>query len=191
MAAREEILRELFPDLGESSYDNWDYQQHDALLAFMNQHMLAAPSEPRHIWKLDGFLEDAPADETLSMAWLHMAHAGPLPLIWDLLDRLPPDETLHLLNLEEFTDVVNGCAPDVLVWNPFVILRMVATVRYLQVKAQELHDRAHTTIGDDLEEKIRLRGQGPVSRTSQGPTDGHVHQARTSPSCCYLQRGAR
>ena len=26
LAAREDILQELFPDLGESSYDNWDYQ---------------------------------------------------------------------------------------------------------------------------------------------------------------------
>ena len=61
--------------MGRSSYDNWDYQQqqHDALQAFMNQRMLAAPSEPRHIWKLDGPLEDAPADETPTMAWLHMA----------------------------------------------------------------------------------------------------------------------
>ena len=49
LAAREEILHELFPDLGESSYENWDYQQQDTLQAFMNQRMLAAPSEPRHI----------------------------------------------------------------------------------------------------------------------------------------------
>ena len=50
LAAREEILRDLFLDLGVSSYGIWDYQQHDALLAFMNQHMLAAPTGPRHIW---------------------------------------------------------------------------------------------------------------------------------------------
>ena len=93
LAAREGILQELFPDLGESLYDNWDYQQQDALQAFMNQRMLAAPSEPRHIWKLDDPLEDAPADETPTSAWLHMAHAGPLPPIWDLLDYQPQVES--------------------------------------------------------------------------------------------------
>ena len=72
LAARQEILHDLFPDLGESSYENWDYQQHEALLAFMKQRMIAAPTEPRHIWKLDGPLEDNPADET---------HVGPLPPI--------------------------------------------------------------------------------------------------------------
>ena len=125
----------------------------------MNQRMLVAPSEPRHIWKLDGPLEDAPADETPTAAWLHIAHAGSLPPIWDLLDCAQPQvETLHLLNLEEFTDLLNGCAPDAL-----VILRMVATARYLHLKAQELHDAlisVHITFGDDLEEKIRLRDQG-------------------------------
>ena len=63
-----------------------------------------------------------------------MAHAGPLPPILDLLDCQPQVETLHLLNLEEFTDLVNGCAPDALLWNAFVILRMVATARYLHLK---------------------------------------------------------
>ena len=106
----------------ESSYDNWDYQQHETLLAFMNQCMLAAPTEPRHIWKLDGTLKDAPADETPTMALLYMAHVGPLPPIWDLLDCQPTVETLHLLKLEEFTDLINECAPDALVRNSFVIL---------------------------------------------------------------------
>ena len=40
-----EILSDLFPDLGESSYENWDYQQSDVLLAIM----LARPEETRHI----------------------------------------------------------------------------------------------------------------------------------------------
>ena len=35
-------------------------------------------------------LEDAPYDVTPSMAWLHMAHIGPLPPIWDLLDHQRP-----------------------------------------------------------------------------------------------------
>ena len=40
---RHEILSDRFPDLGESSYEDWDYQQSDVLLAFMNQRMLARP----------------------------------------------------------------------------------------------------------------------------------------------------
>ena len=77
-------------------------------MAFLNQRMLAATDETRHIWKLDGPLEDVPNDEVPSMAWLHMAHVGPLPLIWDLLDLQPNSETLHLLSLVEFTDLLNG-----------------------------------------------------------------------------------
>ena len=110
LAAREAIHQELFPDLGESSYENWDYQQHDALQAFMDQRQLAAPSEPRHIWKLDGPLEDAPVDETPTSVLLHMARADRLPPIWDLLDCAQPQvETLHLLNLEEFTEMRARC----------------------------------------------------------------------------------
>jgi len=33
-------------------------------MAFLNQRMLAAPDETRHIWKLDGPLETNPNDET-------------------------------------------------------------------------------------------------------------------------------
>ncbi len=40
----------------------------------------------------------------------------------------------------EFTDLLNGCAPDALVRNAFVILRMVATARYLHLKSQELYE---------------------------------------------------
>ena len=96
-------------------------------MAFLNQRMLAASDETRHIWKLDGPLKDAPNDEVPSMAWLHMAHTGPLPPIWDLLDLQPNSETLHLLSLVEFTDPLNGCAPDALVRSAVMILRMVAT----------------------------------------------------------------
>jgi hypothetical protein len=49
LGARHEILSDLFPDLGESSYEDWDFQQGNVLLAFMNQRMLAAPDETRHI----------------------------------------------------------------------------------------------------------------------------------------------
>jgi hypothetical protein len=112
LAARQGTLSELFPDLGESSYENWDFKQADVLMAFLNQQMLAAPDETRHIWKLDDPLEDVPNDEVPSMAWLHMAHTGPLPPIWDLLYLQPSAETLHLLSLVEFTDLLNGCAPE-------------------------------------------------------------------------------
>jgi hypothetical protein len=87
------------------------------------------------------------------MAWLHMAYTGPLPPIWDLLDLQPSAETLHVLSLVEFTDLLNGCAPDALAQNAFVILRMVATVRYLHLKSQELHEalkEAHGTLGEDV-----------------------------------------
>ena len=49
------------------------------------------------------------------MVWQQMAHTDPLPPIWDLLDLQPAAETLHLLNLVEFTDLLNGCAPDAIV----------------------------------------------------------------------------
>ena len=57
--AGQKILADLFLDLGESSYEDCDYQQSDVVLAFMNQRMLAVPDETRHIWQLDGPLEDA------------------------------------------------------------------------------------------------------------------------------------
>ena len=126
LEARQGTLSDLFPDL--------DLQQGDDLQSFMDQRVLAAPDETQHIWKLDGPLEDVPNHEVPSMAWQHMAHTGPLPPIWDLLDLQPSAETLHLLNLVEFTDLLNGCAPDALVRNAFVILRVVATARYLHLK---------------------------------------------------------
>jgi len=51
-----------------------------------------------------------------------------MPPIWDLLDKLS-NGTLHLLSLEEFTEIMNGCAPDALVRNSFVILRIVDMAR--------------------------------------------------------------
>ena len=128
-------------------------------MAFLNQRMLAASDETRHIWKLDGPLEDVPNNEVPSMAWLHIAHTGPLPPIWDLFDGQPSAEILHLLSLVEFMDLLNGCAPDALVRNAFVILRMVATARYLHLKSQELHEvlmEAHGTLGEDADERVQL-----------------------------------
>jgi hypothetical protein len=99
------------------------------------------------------------------MAWLHMAYVGLFPLIWDLLDHQPSAETLHVLSLVEFTDLLNGCSPDALLRNSFVLLRMVATARDLHLKSQELHEalmEAHETIDYEVEEKVRHRGAVPA-----------------------------
>jgi hypothetical protein len=37
LEARQGTLPDLFPDLGESAYDNWDLQQGDVLQSFMDQ----------------------------------------------------------------------------------------------------------------------------------------------------------
>ena len=95
------------------------------------------------------------------MAWLHMAHVGSLPPIWDLLD-------LHLLSLVEFTDLLNGCASDAFVRNAFAILRVVVTACYLHLKCQELHQElmaANSIIGFEVEDKVRMRGEVPVSES--------------------------
>ena len=34
-------MSDLFPDLGESVYENWDFKQAEVLMAFLNQRMLA------------------------------------------------------------------------------------------------------------------------------------------------------
>ena len=44
-----------------------------------------------------------------------MAHTDQLPPLWPFFDDLT-NETFHLIILEEFTEMVNGCAPDALVW---------------------------------------------------------------------------
>ena len=49
--------------------------------------------------------------------------------------------------------------------NAFVIPRMVATVHYLHLTSQELHEalmEAHGTLGEDADERVRLREEGPV-----------------------------
>jgi len=99
------------------------------------------------------------------MAWQHMAHTGPLPPILVLFDLQPTAETLRHQSLVEFTDLLNGCAPDALVRNAFVILRVVATARYLHLKSQELQEAlkaAHETIGEEADERVRLREEGPA-----------------------------
>ena len=45
LAVRHGTLSDLFPDLGESTYENWDLQQGNVLQAFMDQRVRAAPDE--------------------------------------------------------------------------------------------------------------------------------------------------
>jgi len=64
---------------------------------------------------------------------------------------------------------LNGCAPDALMRNVFVILRVLVTARYLRLKSQELHEElmaAHSIIGHEVEEKVRLRGEVPASEAN-------------------------
>ena len=52
----------------------------------------------------------------------------------------------------------------------FVILRVVATARYLHLKSQELHEalrEAHVTIGEEADERVRLRGEIPAIDASE------------------------
>ena len=70
------------------------------------------------------------------------------PPTWDLLDK--PSKSVTLLSLEEFTDIVNGCSPDALRRNSFVIFRIVCMARYLSLKTQEVHEalqEAHSAMG--------------------------------------------
>ena len=49
--------------------------------------------------------------------------------------------------------------------NAFVILRVVALARYLHLKSQELHEalrKAHVTIGEEADERVRLRREIPA-----------------------------
>jgi hypothetical protein len=77
----------------------------------------------------------------------------------------PVAETLHLLNLEEFTELLNGCTPDVIVQHSFAILRTLVTARYLHAKIQGLHQSlrgVHEEIGDMEAERVRLRQAVPT-----------------------------
>jgi hypothetical protein len=53
--------------------------------------------------------------------------------------------------------------------NAFVILRMVATARYLHLKSQELPEalmEAHGILGEDADERVRLREEGPAQEAN-------------------------
>ena len=65
----------------------------------------------------------------------------------------------------------------------FVILRVVATARYLHFKSQELHESAHETIGEAVEEKGLLARTGTSCRHPHGPTKHQEAQAAASLSC--------
>ena len=97
-AGQDPLWHHASADLGESLAD-WDFTSAHSLEAFMNQGQDAEPDDCRAIWHLDGVWEETSATETSSLAMLHMAHSGPLPSIWDLLDKRS-NETLHLLSLD-------------------------------------------------------------------------------------------
>jgi hypothetical protein len=138
--SREKLLAELFPDLNQE-YDDWHLTSTDPLQAFREQREDADPDADLKIWQLDGALLSTPAmeaNQSNSRSLRSMAHAGRLPPVWPFLDD-PIAETLHLLNLEEFTELLNGCAPDVIVRHSFAILHTLVTARYLHAKVQGLH----------------------------------------------------
>jgi hypothetical protein len=171
--SREKLLAELFPDLNQE-YNDWHLTSNDPLQAFREQREDADPDADLKIWQLDGALLSTPAmeaNQSNSRPLRSMAYAGRLPPVWPFLDD-PVAESLHLLNLEEFTELVNGCAPDVIVRHSFAILRTLVTARYLHAKVQGLHKElraTHMEINDLEAERVRLR--------QAIPTDAVVGQA--------------
>ena len=98
---------------------------------------------------------------------IHKAHYGPLPPIWDLLDK-PSNTTLPLLSLEEFTGIMNRCAPNA--------LRIVCLARYLELKTQEIHEaleEAHSAMSLAKMSETRLpeTNLASPSRTQRLPLD--------------------
>ena len=86
------------------------------------------------------------------------------------------DEISPLLNLEEFTDIMNGCAPDALRRNSFMILRIVCMARYLKLKTQEIHEalqEAHSAMSLAKMSATRLpeTNLASPSRTQRLPLD--------------------
>ena len=139
--ARETLLQELFPDVGQT-YVDWDLTSGNAFEAFMFKRQEMLPNERPSLWRTNGSWEVTSDRETPSLGMIHMAHYGSLPPIWEFLDK-PSNESLPLLSLEEFTDIVNGCSPDALRRNAFAIFRIV-------VMAQEVHEAlqdAHNEMG--------------------------------------------
>ena len=121
------------------TYVDWDLTSGNAFEAFMFKRQEVEPDERPALWRTNGAWEVTSGRETPSMGMIHMAHYGPLPPIWDLLDK-PSNESLPLLSLEEFTDILNGCSPDALRRNAFAIFRIVCMARYLSFKTQEVHE---------------------------------------------------
>ena len=120
--SRGKLLAELFPDLNQE-YNDWHLTSTDSLQAFREQREDADPDADLKIWQLDGALLSTPAMEA------NQSNSRPLPPVWPFLDD-PVAETLHLLNLKEFTELLNGCAPDVIVRHSFAI-------RYLHARTPQ------------------------------------------------------
>jgi len=101
MHARETIIKAIFVDLGES-FDDRDFSAGEAL-EYLEPKVRrdSGPAHPISVRAAHG--PRGPAN----------SHLGPpgQPLRGD------PHATLHLLSLEDFTKLLNGYAPDALVWN--------------------------------------------------------------------------
>ena len=95
--AREIILQELFSDVGQTNVD-WDLTSGNASEAFMFKRQEVEPDERPALWRTNGAWEVTSDRETPSMGMIHMARYGPLPPIWDLLDK-PSNETPSLPEL--------------------------------------------------------------------------------------------
>lgn len=133
MSSREHFLEYLFPDLS-AEFDDLDNSSNDVLLAFKDQRQEAVPnkqrkdaarrgpeSDPGHgrrsglVLRVDQHCPCRPAASSLAFPRRLDQRAPPLP---------------HLFNLEEFTEMVNRCAPNALVRISFAILRTLVTTRY-------------------------------------------------------------
>ena len=86
----------------DQTYVDWDLTSFEAFM-LKRQEML--PDERLSLWRFSGSWEVTSDRETPSMGMIHMTHYGSLLPIWEFLDK-PSNESLPLLSLEEFTDIV-------------------------------------------------------------------------------------
>ena len=76
--ARETLLQELFPDVGQA-YVDWDLTSGNAFEAFMLKRQEIERDERPSLWRTNGTWEVTSDRETPSMGMIHMAHYGSLP----------------------------------------------------------------------------------------------------------------
>ena len=76
--ARETLLQELFPDVGQN-YVDWDFTSGNSFEAFMLKRQEMERDERPSLWRTNGSWEVTSDRETPSMGMIHMAHYGSLP----------------------------------------------------------------------------------------------------------------